>query len=225
MKASTALTLLVSAFFAISCAQEPKAPYADCMDISHYQGRIDWDEVVKDTLGFTCIYSKVTESDWYVDTTYRYNLPEARRHGYKVGGYHYYRQGASAHANFENFRREYNSIEFDLKPMLDIERNDDYTPEQMVDSLKTYCELIKEEYGVYPVIYSTEDRYNSLYKGMFTDSFLFIGKVEGGEPVLEDGGVCKLWQFCWTAKVRGVEFEADISRFTNGGSIEDILMK
>ena len=56
--------------------------------MSHHQGLIDWNEVVKDpNAGY--IYLKATEGANFVDRNYKHNFSEAQRVGLKVGSYHF----------------------------------------------------------------------------------------------------------------------------------------
>lgn len=62
--------------------------YKEGIDVSHYQGSIDWDEVVNNT-PISYAYLKATEGASLVDKTYARNLSEARRVGLSVGSYHF----------------------------------------------------------------------------------------------------------------------------------------
>lgn len=62
--------------------------YKEGIDVSHYQGTIDWQRVVRST-NISYVYLKATEGANYVDDTYRRNLTEARRAGLSVGSYHF----------------------------------------------------------------------------------------------------------------------------------------
>ena len=54
------------------------------IDVSRYQGDIDW-QTVKTDKNVSYVYLKATEGASLVDVTYRYNLTEARKAGLKVG--------------------------------------------------------------------------------------------------------------------------------------------
>ena len=73
------------------------------IDVSHYQGRIDWDRVAR-TGDVAFVYVKATEGAGYVDDCYLRNLYGARRAGIPVGVYHFFSPSASALVQLENFR-------------------------------------------------------------------------------------------------------------------------
>ena len=54
--------------------------YREGIDVSHYQGRIDWDQVAGSEK-ICYVYLKATEGATYVDDTYERNLREAKRVG------------------------------------------------------------------------------------------------------------------------------------------------
>lgn len=71
------------------------------IDVSHYQGSIDWPKVAADGIDFA--YLKSTEAGDWVDETFATNWEGARAAGLDVGAYHFFtffRTGADQAANF-----------------------------------------------------------------------------------------------------------------------------
>ena len=64
------------------------AQYREGIDVSHYQGDIDWNIVVKNA-NISYAYLKATEGATLVDDTYEKNLREAKNAGLLVGSYHF----------------------------------------------------------------------------------------------------------------------------------------
>ena len=90
------------------------------IDVSHYQGRIDWDKVAGGGK-VAYAYLKATEGASLVDDTYERNLKEARRVGLSVGSYHFYRPNIDWKKQFENLTSVVKAGEQDLIPIIDIE--------------------------------------------------------------------------------------------------------
>ncbi len=89
------------------------------IDVSHYQGEIDWAAVADDGIEFA--YIKSTEGGDTVDERFAENWSGARRTGIKVGAYHFFtlcRTGADQAANF---LRTVPSGQSDLAPSVDLE--------------------------------------------------------------------------------------------------------
>ena len=90
------------------------------IDVSHYQGRINWDEVARDSR-VTYVYLKATEGTNTIDDTYTYNFTECKRVGLKVGSYLFFRPHLSAQAQFDLFKSRVNTRQQDLLPVIDVE--------------------------------------------------------------------------------------------------------
>ena len=83
------------------------------VDVSHYQGEIDWEVLSSQDIDFA--FLKATEGSSYVDDTYEYNCTEARKAGLAVGAYHFFSFDSAAKTQAENFIGTVDEI--------DIERN------------------------------------------------------------------------------------------------------
>lgn len=63
------------------------------IDISHYQGNIDWEELKqnKETdFPLHFIFMKATEGGDHGDDTFKQNFEQARQHGFIRGAYHFF---------------------------------------------------------------------------------------------------------------------------------------
>lgn len=88
------------------------------VDVSHYQGSIDWAAVAADGIDFA--YIKATEAGDWVDETFATNWEGARAAGLDVGAYHFFtfcRTGADQAANFLRTVPDH----ADLPPAVDLE--------------------------------------------------------------------------------------------------------
>lgn len=143
------------------------APY-NGIDVSNHQGDIDWEQVATDS-NIAFVYIKSTEGATYVDKLYAKNIAGARANGIKVGSYHYLRNTSSIEAQFANFTATVDRDLQDLVPMVDVEEKVDK------DSIRLFCNLIKQTYGKAPMIYGTNRSYNSFCAPDFNQYHLMIG--------------------------------------------------
>ena len=90
-------------------------------DVSHHQGMIDWKKVRANVGGDVFVYVKCTEGADYTDSAYKYNMWEAKKNGFLVGGYHFFRMTSGAVEQFINFKRALGSVHQDVIPMVDVE--------------------------------------------------------------------------------------------------------
>ena len=203
---------------------DPNKVQFDGIDVSKHQGNINWEELRKNSK-IQFVYIKATEGSNYVDPRYRQNINNARKHGFKVGSYHYFTDLSSARTQFQNFIRTVNREEQDLLPVIDVEKRDRWSPQQLRDSVQVFAELIEDYFGVKPLIYTFETFFNRNLGKSFEKYPIFIAKYPKGQEQPNINGIkWILWQFSESGKFNGVkENYVDMSRFNKGCSINDIL--
>ena len=77
------------------------ATYAKGIDVSHYNGAIDWTQVA--TASYRFVYAKATEGSTLIDPTYSINRTGGKSFGLRVGAYHFARpSGATDPARIAN---------------------------------------------------------------------------------------------------------------------------
>lgn len=194
------------------------------IDVSHYQGRINWDEVARDSrVGY--VYLKATEGVNNTDDTYRYNFNECKRVGLKVGSYLFFRPHLSARAQFDLFVSTVDTKKQDLLPLVDAEAIKGVSDGVFQARLLELCELLEKEYGKKPVIYTGKNFYN---KHIYGNSRLraykfFIAAYAFEEPSLYGDNDYVLWQYSATGSVRGIRGNVDMSRFVGRHTLREIL--
>ena len=198
----------------------------DGIDVSKHQGDINWEQLKKNTK-IKFVYIKATEGSDYIDPRYKQNIKEARRHGFKVGSYHFLTNKSSATSQFINFAKTANRDEQDLLPIIDVEVCKQWTSQQLRDSLKVFADLLEDYYGCKPMIYTSEKFFTKNLGRAFADYPLFVAKYNSVQPNI--GYRWILWQFAdnglFKGAVKGNFGEVDLSRFNKGCTINDILYK
>ena len=195
------------------------------IDVSKHQGKIDWKTVATDK-NIQFVYIKATEGRTLIDKRYRTNITEARKAGLKVGSYHFFTSNRSARDQFENFRRNVRHNEQDLIPMVDVEESGcrGATRQQLQKSLGEFMELMRTEYGKYPLLYSQYRFYNEKLAPEFNKYFIFMARYSVSQPVLKGSGKHNIWQYSEKGKVKGIKGHVDLDRFVNGTSYRDIKL-
>ena len=198
----------------------------DGIDVSKHQGDINWEELKKNTK-IKFVFIKATEGSDYIDPRYKQNIKEARRHGFKVGSYHFLTNRSSATSQFINFAKTANRDEQDLIPIIDVEVCKQWSSQQLRDSLKVFADLLEDYYGCKPMIYTSEKFFTKHLGRAFADYPLFIAKYNTVQPNV--GYKWILWQFSdcglFRKAVKGNSGEVDLSRFNKGCTINDIIYK
>ena len=90
-----ALIGMLAAAALVGAARGNAATYALGVDVSHYQGSINWPQVAGSS---TFAFLKATEGKTLIDLTYPVNRMGAESVGVKVGGYHFARPAGSGDA-------------------------------------------------------------------------------------------------------------------------------
>lgn len=193
------------------------------IDISHHNGKIDWKKVSSTPILF--VYIKATEGASHIDTSYVKNFEGAKKFGFKVGSYHFFRMTSSAHDQFANFKKTVDRDKQDLIPMVDVETSDKRSAEELRDSLNVFIGLVREYYGVKPMIYATNRSYNELCGGLYPSYHLYIGRYGKKRPELIGKGVYTIWQYTESARIAGIPKPVDKAKFNPRYSLNDILYK
>lgn len=196
------------------------------IDVSKYQGQINWKKVADDKK-IQFVYVKATEGASRVDNKYAENIKKARKEGIKVGSYHYFISRKSAEEQFRNFKRYVDKSQQDLIPMVDVELkgNEQIDRETLQKRLAEFMRLVKDEYGVYPIVYSQYRFYNERLAPKFNKYHIFIARYSNNKPVLKGGGKYSIWQYTEKGKINGINGFVDLDRFANGTKLSDIELK
>lgn len=209
----------------VSCSAPPEVTRCGGIDVSHHNGKIDWNLVAQDPAGIEFVYVKATEGTTLKDSYFVHNMRGARKAGLKVGAYHFFRMTSSAHDQFNNFSKTLDKVKFDLLPMVDVETRDKASNEAVHDSLEVFISLVRKKYGVSPVIYGSNKSYN-MFCGddVAGDSPLYIARYGENPPVIKGLRHYTMWQYSDKGRINGIHKPVDLCRFHPSHSLEDILM-
>lgn len=189
----TAAAMAASVFFSTARVNRSKYPVFG-VDVSNYQGDINWQELEAQDVSFAFI--KATEGSGHTDESVRRNLDRAAGTGIKVSAYHFFSFDSAGETQAENFISSVGKDEIDMPPVIDIEyygdkRRNKPSREETESILRPLLERLEDYYGVKPIIYSTLPVYYRYIKGSFSDYPLWIRCVNC-EPHLIDW---KFWQY------------------------------
>jgi len=201
------------------------------IDISHHQKEIDWTKIKKwREHNIQFIYIKATEGSkgkGSKDPKYQKNIEEAKKHGFLVGSYHYFRTTSSAEDQFKNFINITKDYKQDLIPMVDLEQNDNFTKKKYREELTKFLILLENHFNQKPILYSVTNFYNQYLANYFLDYKIFLGfyNLEYKKISLKDRKNWTIWQFSQQGKIEGITTNVDINVLNNDVSINDISLK
>lgn len=194
------------------------------IDVSRYQGRIDWATVRTDK-NVSYVYLKATEGGTLVDNTYHYNLAEARKAGLKVGCYHFFSPTVPPETQFKNFSSVVKLNEQDLIPIIDVENRGRGNINNFRARLTKFLQMVEEHYGIQPIIYTSSNFYNDYLAGKYTDYKYMIARYKDEVPELTDDIQFVMWQFTANGRIKGINGPVDRSRFMDKYHLGDILIR
>lgn len=195
------------------------------VDVSHYQGEIDWEHFREQGIDFAFI--KATEGSSLVDERFEENREGAKAAGLYAGAYHFFSFDSTPASQAEHFIATVGDLSGSLPPVVDIEFYGDKRknpPEKayVVSGLRELLEALEEEYGVRPIIYTTYTVYNRYIRNAFQEYPLWIRNVY--YPPGDIGRQWTFWQYCDTGALGGTAGEekfVDLNVFRE--SREDLL--
>lgn len=203
-------------------AEYPEGYEIHGIDISHYQGKIDWEQL-KNAMIKGCpvrfVIIKSTEGSSRLDENFRENFNQARDFGFIRGVYHFWSNKSTAREQAYYFLDQVHLTDGDLPPVLDIEHKPaDKSVEDFQRDVLTWLHIVEDKYHVKPIIY-TYYKFKEQYLSapVFEDypywiAHYYVGKVQYK-------GKWKFWQHTDVGKLPGIKGYVDFNIY-NGSYYE-----
>ena len=180
------------------------------IDVSAYQGRIDWPTVARNRVRFAFI--KASEGGTLRDSRFARNWREARAAGVLRGAYHYFQPNRDGQTQADLFARTVPLAPGDLPPVLDVEAANFHDVAVLRREVARWLRLIEAHYGVRPILYSNHSFYQRHLAGHFDDYPLWLAHYEVESPTLPRSKWI-IWQHSDEAYVPGIRGVVDFNVF------------
>jgi len=185
------------------------APGAEGIDLSHHNGRVNWDALDSAPLDF--VYLKATEGRDWKDTRFQENWLQASQRGWQVGAYHFYLLCKDGAAQAANFIQSVEVREGTLPPAVDLEYAHNCAPdrphEAALREIEDFLQAVEAEYGVRPVLYTTPEFHRDWLAERFADYPLWMRSLSGPPE-----GEVLIWQYSMRGEVPGIDGFVDLNR-------------
>jgi lysozyme len=188
------------------------------IDVSAYQGRIDWAEVSRNRVKFAFI--KATEGVTLRDSRFQRNWRAARKAGVYRGAYHYFQPTYDGAKQANLFTRTVPLAPGDLPPVLDVEHAEFHDVAVMRRNVAIWLRLVERHYGVRPILYSNYSFYQRYLAGHFDKYPLWLAHYEVDQPRLPREKWI-IWQHSDEAYIPGIRGTVDFNVFQ--GSFQSLL--
>lgn len=177
------------------------------VDVSRYQGTIDWAELAGQDLDFAFI--KATEGSGHIDECFYDNWQEAGKTALHIGAYHFFSFDSDGESQAEAYIDTVGSLNGKIAPAVDVEfygdKADNPPPkDEVVKQLGEMLRKLEEHYQTKPIIYTTYKAYDTYIKGEFEEYPLWIRNVYY-QPLFSLGDRWVFWQYTDTAVLEGYE--------------------
>ena len=193
------------------------------IDISHYQGKINWD-ALRNAMIERCpvrfVIIKSTEGAGHLDKNFEDNFFQAREHGFIRGAYHFWSNRSKAREQAYYFLDKVKLEEGDLPPVLDIEHKpNDMSLEDFQTEILTWLHIVEDKYHVKPIIYTYYKFKEQYLSDSRFDSYpywiahYYVNKMEYA-------GEWKFWQHTDAGKLPGINGYVDLDVYN--GSYYDL---
>ena len=156
------------------------------VDVSSYQGDIDWD--VLSSQGIEFAYIKATEGSKTVDRCFEANWKGASDTSLRIGAYHFFSFESSGENQASLFCDTVKAVPDMLPPVIDVEfygrfhSGDDIDVDAVKKELRSMIDILTDHYGIKPIIYVSSETYELIVKDDFADCGIWYRSVYGPVP-------------------------------------------
>ena len=136
-------------------------PTLDGIDVSKWQGNIDWDQVAGAGVSFAFI--RVSDGVNTYDNKFQYNWSEAQRVGILRGVYQFFRPGQDSVAQADLLISEIGGAMTtgDLPPVIDVEASSGLSKAAVAAAVQQWLDRIEAVLGVTPILYTSPGLWSS----------------------------------------------------------------
>jgi lysozyme len=192
--------------------QCPGSSVVKGVDVSYYQGSIDFQKVKASGRGF--VITRVGDGT-YVDPKFAGNWSGIKAAGMVRGTYQFFRAGDDALTQADIVLNHVGNLgDGDLAPALDIEVTDGQSNATIISKMKTWLEHIESKTGRVPMIYTSPGFWSSLGNPDFGHYILWVANWQVSCPTVPSGwSKYRFWQSADNGSVSGISGNVDLDEF------------
>ncbi len=224
----TALSIVVLGGYDIASAARAEEPVVPGIDVSHFQGTINWEQVGGRKIRF--VYVKASEGLHTVDARLRENWRGARQQGLKTGPYHFFHPDEDPVAQAEHFLSQLKSANIDLAgslpPVLDIEIAEGTKSTTLRRDIKQWLHHVEKSTGCKPILYTSPHFWEKEDAGDFAAHHLWLADYAKTPTVPKGWRRWTFWQHSEDGTIAGIEKKVDLTVFAGDDiKLEELTCK
>lgn len=195
----------------------PKHHAVHGVDVSRWQGDIDWERLRERGANFA--YIKATDGVDHIDPMFKKNWNGAAEAGIRRGAYHFFFWCRRASDQAEWFIRNVPKVKGALPPVLDVEWNHQssckWKPSraEVIEKMQVFLDRLERHYGQRPIIYTAPDFYEDNLKGAFPNHPFWLRAVAEHPSKVYPGRDWVFWQYSGSGLSQGVNGRIDLNVF------------
>ncbi len=200
------------------------------IDVSYYQGEIDWPKVREAGIHFAFI--KATEGGNHLDPKFLDNWHAAKRAGLARGAYHFIYWCRAADEQAEWFVRNVPRDPDALPPVLDLEWNSlsktcpgKLSRERALKKIKIILDAMEEHTGKRPIIYTDPAFHRDVLQGELRSYHFWLRSVAAEPNEIYRKRSWAFWQFTTTGSVPGIDGKVDRNIYNGTSGDWDGVLK
>jgi lysozyme len=167
-------------------------PHAKGIDVSYYQGTIDWSQVAAAGINFAV--ARVSDGS-FQDPQFAANWAGMKANGIIRGAYHYFRASQDGVAQADAFLSVVTLEPGDLPPCLDVETLDGVSSSELETQMDAWLGEIQAKTGMTPMIYTSQGLWDGWSLSAHTTYPLWVANWGVSTPALPSGWTgWTIWQ-------------------------------
>ena len=194
------------------------------VDVSYYQGTVNWAKVK--AAGKKFAYIRYSDGSGFLDPNFTANWKNAKAAGLTVGAYQFFRPNQNPTTQADMLVNKLISLggtgRPNLPPVIDVETRGGMSTSTVINNVNTWLVRVKSKTGRLPVLYTSPGFWNGL--GHPTPSYLpylWIAHWGVSAPNLPSPwGRLRFWQYSATGSVSGISGNVDLDLYN--GSLSEM---
>jgi lysozyme len=187
---------------------QAQSTYTVGIDVSHYQGEVNWPAVAEAGVRFAFI--KATDGIQDIDPRFAQNWAGAKAAGIVRGAYHFFRPALDAQRQAAHFSSVVTMDDLALPPALDVEVTDGLDRGALQDGIRTWLEAVRAAFGCQPIVYTDPTFWKNSVAADFSDYPLWLACYADAPEIPATWQAWTFWQHTDAGEVNGISGQVDL---------------
>ncbi|MEH6347375.1 MAG: GH25 family lysozyme [Bermanella sp.] len=176
------------------------------IDVSHYQGSIDWASVAPHQ---DFIFIKASDGKGNIDPRFHENASTLENFSVPTGAYHFFEPSDDPIEQADNFLQQINQYTLGLRPVLDIEISSGINPEIIAKNALSWLKHVEDKTGCQPIIYTYSGYWNKYLGKDFNQYSYWLADYNKDLVLPSSRTSWQIWQYTERGRISGLNKVVD----------------